>query len=249
MLPLPLPFVVPFELEAGAEGFPRPNENCFFEASSEGLGVVEGGVKNEEEAVGIVDGAARVEAGLLLEPDNEKKPCSSGFKLVLGLAFPLPILSGESGSATIDPAASGDDARGRVEFRRERGPPVDLPLAGTPNEEEPELAAGPIRPSNEVPESPADDEEVGSYCAFGVGGAKPNDIPVKEDGRVILACSSSSMSGKSSSRAEYLPPLGDTARELPADETCVLLVISVRARKLDDPLGSWLSARGAYVDE
>lgn len=196
------------------------------------------------------------------EDDSAKKPLSSAFRVEVeadveaDLDLDLPTLSGESGSATIEPAARGDEALGRVELRRDSGPPPDRAVpfaAGTPRDEEDPVAEvvagaeGPIRPKREEPASP-EAEGVDKLAALGGGGGKPKLIPVKEDGKVILACSSSSISGKSSSLAEYLPPPGVAPLELPAEATCVLFVVSVLARRLDEPRGKALSARGAYVD-
>jgi hypothetical protein len=64
-----------------------------------------------------------------LAVESEKKPFSSA--LTGFWAFAGPELSGESGSATIDPAAKGEEARGRLAFRRDSGP-----RAGTPRLED-----------------------------------------------------------------------------------------------------------------
>lgn len=197
------------DADAGVEGLPRPNENCFFAGSASTGLVVEllGGAKNDE--VGAeVEGADRDAVGDGFRPaEREKKPFSSGLSAdtvgvsVREAAFVLLASSGESGSATIDPAARGDDARGRVELRRDRGPPTDRPeFDGTLNELALLEVAGPKRPSRDDPESEAG-ATAGVSC-LGVGADRPNEIPVKDDGKEILVCSSSSISGRSSSLAE-----------------------------------------------
>jgi hypothetical protein len=140
----------------------------------------------------------------------------------------VTLFSGESGSATIDPAARGEEARGRLAFNRERGP-----RGGTPKLDV--GAVGLLR----------DDSD---FCAGGGGGggrAKlPKETPLN-DGSEILVCSSSSISGKSSSLAENRPPaLGEVALDPCADDPCALLVFSVRALRLDCCLGNSPSARG-----
>lgn len=139
------------------------------------------------------------------------------------------MVSGESGSATTEVAARGDDARGRLELRRERGPPV----RGTPRPEDPVLEAG------AGPEEVFSVDGAGGGGGFGLGATGagtpkfPKLIPPKE-GNVILVCCNSSISGRSSSLAEYLPPpLGDVARDPCAEAPCALFVFSVLALRLD----------------
>lgn len=132
----------------------------------------------------------------------------------------MPDSGGDSGSATIEPDARGEEALGRLELRRESGPGrpegtasdtgvacVEGEAGWTGVDGTGAVTAG-VRPSKLIPENP---EKLGNW---------------------IMVDSSSSIGGRSSSRAEYLPLLGLTARE-PAADTCVLLVISDFARRLD----------------
>jgi hypothetical protein len=194
-----------------AEGFPRPKAKGFLAVS-----VDEGGPPNK-----ATEGAAGVGA---FEPESEKKPFSLGLTVSFGAGA---LVSGESGSATIDPAAKGEDARGRLAFSLESGP-----RAGTPKFEV-EGAAGLL-------------SEESDFWGAGAGGRLklPNETPLNE-GSEILVCSSSSISGKSSSLAENRPPaLGEVALDPCAEDTCALFVFSVRARKLDCCLGISPSALG-----
>ena len=95
-----------------AGGLPRPKLKGFLE-----LSVDAGGPPNK-----ATEGAAGVGA---FEPESEKKPFSLG--LTVSFEGAGALFSGESGSATIDPAAKGEDARGRLAFNLESGP-----RAGTP---------------------------------------------------------------------------------------------------------------------
>lgn len=61
------------------------------------------------------------------------------------------------------------------------------------------------------------DEFVEAVFAAGAGGVKPAKLIPEKLGNWILVESRSSISGKSSSLAEYLPPFGLVARELAAD--------------------------------
>lgn len=97
---------------AGAEGLPSPKLNGFLAVSFEA----------ECPPNKATEGAAGVGA---FEPESEKNPFSLGLTVSFGGAGAL--VSGESGSATIDPAAKGEDARGRLAFNLESGP-----RAGTP---------------------------------------------------------------------------------------------------------------------
>jgi hypothetical protein len=196
---------------AGAEGFPRPKAKGFLV-----LSVDEGGPPNK-----ATEGAAGAGA---FEPESEKKPFSLGLTVSFGAGA---LVSGESGSATIDPAAKGEDARGRLAFNLERGP-----RAGTPKFEE-DGAAGLLRDASDF------------WGAAAGGRLKlPNETPLNE-GSEILVCSSSSISGKSSSLAENRPPaLGEVALDPCAEDPCALFVFSVRALKLDCCLGISPSARG-----
>lgn len=198
-----------------AEGLPRPKAKAGFLAVSFDAG----GPPNKAAA----GGAAGVGA---FEPVREKNPFSLG--LAVSWEGVGPLVSGESGSATIDPAARGEEARGRLAFRRESGP-----RAGTPRFEV-EGAAGLLREESDF---------------GGAGGGKPklpNETPLNE-GNEILVCSSSSISGKSSSRAEKRPPaLGEVALDPCAEDPCALFVFSVRALRLDCCLGISPSARGWY---
>lgn len=197
---------------AGPEGLPRPKLKVFLELSLD-----EGGPPNK-----ATEGAAGAGA---LEPESEKNPFSLGLTASFGGAGAL--VSGESGSATIDPAAKGEDARGRLAFSLESGP-----RAGTPRFEV-EGAAGLLR------------DESDFWGAGGGGRPKlPNETPLNE-GSEILVCSSSSISGKSSSLAEKRPPaFGEVALDPCAEDPCALFVFSVLALKLDCCLGISPSARG-----
>ena len=195
-----------------AEGLPRPKLKVdFLDVSLDAAGPPNKGA------------GAALEVGAL-EPDNEKNPFSLGLTTSLGGTGPL--FSGESGSATIDPAARGEDARGRLAFNRDSGP-----RAGTPKLAE--GAAGLLIGSD--------------FVAGAAGGGRPklpNETPLKE-GSEILVCSSSSISGRSSSLAENRPPaLGEVALDPCAEDPCALFVFSVRALKLDCCLGISPSARG-----
>ena len=189
----PCPDSLVGEVEAGgADGLPRPKLKAgLAEPPSEVEGL--GGAKSDEGAAGTGVGA--------FDPEREKNPFSFG--VTRDCAGVGAFVSGESGSATTEVAAKGDDARGRLEFRRESGPPV---VRGTPRPEELDVdfsTAG----------------AAGGGVDFAAGGAGagtpkfPKLIPPK-DGNEILVCCNSSISGRSSSLAEYLPPpLGDVARE------------------------------------
>jgi hypothetical protein len=171
---------------AGADGLPRPKAKGFLVLSLEA-----GGPPNK-----ATEGAAGVGA---FEPEREKKPFSFG--LTVSFEGAGALVSGESGSATIDPAAKGEDARGRLAFSLERGP-----RAGTPKFEV-EGAAGLLS------------EESDFWGAAAGGRLKlPNETPLNE-GSEILVCSSSSISGKSSSLAENRPPaLGEVALDPCAED-------------------------------
>jgi hypothetical protein len=180
------------------------------------------------DAAGPPNNAAGGATGVgAFEPEREKKPFSLGLTGSFGGVG--PVVSGESGSATIDPAASGEDALGRLAFSRERGP-----RAGTPRLEV-EGAAGLLSES-----------DLGAGAAGGGRPKLPNETPLNE-GSEILVCSSSSISGRSSSLAENLPPaLGEVALDPCAEDPCALFVFSVRALRLDCCLGISPSARGWY---
>lgn len=143
------------------------------------------------------------------------------------------MFSGESGSATIDPAARGEEARGRLAFNRDSGP-----RGGTPRLVE--GAEGRLRGASAV--------SFVAVCEEGAAGGGrpklPNVTPVNE-GSDILVCSSSSISGRSSSLAENRPPeLGDVALDPCAEDPCARFVFSVRALRLDCCLGASPSALG-----
>jgi hypothetical protein len=132
----------------------------------------------------------------------------------------------------MEPDARGEEARGRLELRRDNGP---ARLVGTVN-------PGVTRCSVEG----ADCAGVTGAGAAGVLMSPAKLIPEKL-GNWILVASKSSMGGRSSSLAEYRPPLGLTARD-PAAETCTRLVTSDLARRLDFSRGA-LSSRIWYVEE
>jgi hypothetical protein len=207
---------------AGAEGLPSPKLNAGFLLAFEGAADPNSGAGVE------------VGAGGFAPPEREKKPFSLGVIVCLGsLGF---CVSGESGSATMDPAARGEEARGRLALSRDKGP-----RAGTPRLE----GAGAGGRLSEV-------SLFWAGCAVGAAGGGspklPNFTPENE-GSEILVCSSSSISGKSSSLAEYRPPAeGEVARDPCADEPCALFVFSVRARKLDCCFGQLVSGRGWLTD-
>ena len=194
------PFGVVEDSVAGGLPRPRPGE-----------AVLAGGAKKEEASGAFGAGAfgtVREGLGPLM---REKKPVSSALG---GAAFSGTAVGGESGWAVIEFAARGDDDRGRVDMAAPRS---REPFAGG-------LAAGgPSRLRREPPEGEADCSctdcgaglGVEDCSAGGVAAPRLNEMPEK-DGRGILFCSSSSMSGRSSSRAEYrpvVPPLGEGSRE------------------------------------
>lgn len=110
----------------GAEGLPRPKLKAGLLDPSVDLG----GANKDE---GACCGCEEV-GGVDLPPDSEKKPFSSGLAVVDGGVG--AFVSGESGSATTEVAAKGEDARGLVAFSLDRGPPV----RGTPRPDEVEAA-------------------------------------------------------------------------------------------------------------
>ena len=119
---------------------------------------------------------------------------------------------GDSGAATIEPEASGDDARGRDELIRERGPEAirGMPrLSGL-------AGGGPSRPSRlELDASGGVRVGVGAGCGGGLDAFMlEKEIPENEL-KGIFGASSSSIGGRSSSRAENRPePFGEVALEL-----------------------------------
>ena len=110
---------------------------------------------------------------------------------------------GDSGCATIDPAASGDDARGRVEtpFGLSNVPPDSRAADGTAR-----FVGGC---------SVGFSTGAGAVAVDSAAGAKFPKLMPENEGRGIFACSSSSIGGKSSSLAENRPlPFGDPDLEL-----------------------------------
>lgn len=144
--------------------------------------------------------------GGALVPDalvRRKKPSATGCAGFAGGSED----GGDSGWATIDPAARGDDALGRVE---------------TP----------PFMRLTEPPDSRDDEGMFSDTACFGCEGVVPFEVVFasavevvgllklpklipENDGKGIFACSRSSIGGRSSSLAEYRPVLlGEPAREL-----------------------------------
>lgn len=176
----------------GADGLPSPKLNAgFFDASVD---------------PNSADGAGGLATGVL-EPDKEKKPFSSGLRDAWGFSFAEPVESGESGCATIELPAKGEEARGREALRRESGP---AEARGTPNPEEPEPVDAAGVPLSLTGAAAAD------AAGEGAGASTPKlpKLMPEKEGSEIFVCSNSSMSGKSSSLAEYRPPaVGEVARE------------------------------------
>lgn len=102
---LPKKLGTPFAA-GGADGLPIPSDPVFFAASVRmSLAIL---VKSGGGLVGVED-----------EEPRAKNPDASGF--ATGGAG-APVSGGDSGSATIEPPASGDEALGRLELNRESGP-------------------------------------------------------------------------------------------------------------------------------
>lgn len=96
--------------EGGAEGLPRPKLTAFLGPSVRiSLVILEnsgGGLAGVEDAV----------------LPREKKPVASGLAAGTAGVAEAPVSGGDAGSATMDPEARGEEARGRLELSRESGP-------------------------------------------------------------------------------------------------------------------------------
>lgn len=177
-----------------------PNEKDGFLMASVEAGALE---KKEEVAgglpAGVVEPAGLSEADpSAVPPVRGKIPLAGGGK---SLSLGTGIVGGESGAATIEPAARGDEALGRVDATpsRAKGPPARGRLSGGRG------AAGVA----------TDFEGAVLVETFSSPeGFKPaKEMPEKEGNAIFEACSSSSISGKSSSLAEYRPEVGVWDRE------------------------------------
>lgn len=172
-----------------------PKEKDGFFAASVEVGALE---KKEEAAgglpAGVVEPVGLSEADFsVVPPEMGKIPLANGDEsLLLGTG----IVGGESGAATIEPAARGDEALGRVDATpsRAKGPPARGRLSGGRG------AAGVV----------TDFEGIVLLEAFSSPECfKPaKEMPEKEGNAILEAFSSSSISGKSSSLAEYRPEVG-----------------------------------------
>ena len=188
-------------------GLPRPKENSFLAWPCVSVVEYAGGAKNEDAGgfdVGVVDtaGAKRFAADL------------AGIGVSVDLAFPEVCDGGDSGGATTEFEANGEEALGRVDTPADNR--VPRPAAGLdPGTLRFELFAGDVA---DVAERELGVDSIG--CAEldkGVPANPLNDIP-DIGGSGILTCANSSIGGKSSSRAENRPldgSVGEVARELP----------------------------------
>lgn len=196
-----------------ASAFPAPDafsSDVLLEASAnekDGLlaaSVEVGGLEKKEETAGglpagVVEPTGLSEAGVsAVPPEKEKIPLAGedeSFFLGKGIA------GGESGAATIEPVARGDEALGRVDATpsRAKGPPARGRLSGGRG------AAGVATDF---------DCTVLLETFSSLEGFKPaKEMPEKEGNAIFEACSSSSISGRSSSLAEYRPEVGVWDRE------------------------------------
>ena len=184
------------------------------------------------------------------------------------------VSGGVSGSGTIELEASGEEALKRGETSRPCGSVgnredaagterlgfgLDLSGGGprrlnkldavSPCGKDEVLLVGEVGDSGgEVEEADFVGCVAGPACPEEVA-MLPNDIPEKELNGILLCCNWS-MGGRSSSRAENLPLLGELARELlllAAECSCWRFVSSVLARRFDFSLAISPSARGWYV--
>lgn len=200
---LPKKLGMPPSVTAGAEGLPIPR-----------LDDLAGGAKKLE-PVGLLAGVVlpvgvRLLAGAAALSEKMPLAASGSVGAGAGVSF---LVWGESGSATMELAARGELARGRVEMPMRL---IGARPAGTER-----LVAG--WGAGAGAGAPMRDESVGAPLDAGMAFfSVPTPAPPKRGIEMpaklvtgILADSSSSISGRSSSRAEKRPPpLGLVAREL-----------------------------------